>query len=298
MPNDEGYGTNASEHSSFVIGHSSIRLVDTHCHLDWDKFDADRDDVIRRAIDAGVTRMVTVGVSVASSRRAIDLAEQYEPVYAAVGVHPNDASGFDDDSLSEIRVLAQHPKVVAIGEIGLDHYWKTVSPEAQRSAFEAQLDLALDIARPVIIHSRDAADQVMDTLARKACPERSRRVTQHATRSTGILHAFSGNWSAAQRAFELGFLIGIGGPVTFKKSESLRELVRAAPLDRMVIETDAPFLTPEPRRGRRNEPASARLVAERIALERRVTVEDIAETTTANAARLFGWTSDYGTATH
>jgi len=268
----------------------AVLLVDTHCHLDWDKFDADRDEVIQRAVDAGVTRMVTVGVSVASSRRAVELAGRYESVYAAVGVHPNDASGFDGDSLSEIRALARHPKVVAIGEIGLDDYWKTVSPEAQRNAFEAQLDLALDIARPVIIHSRDAIDDVMNALAR--------RFTQHATRSAGILHAFSGNFGDAQRAFELGFLIGVGGPVTFKRSETLRELVRAAPLDRVVIETDAPFLTPEPRRGRRNEPASARLVAERLALERRVTLEDIAATTTTNAARLFGWTSDYGTTTH
>ena len=211
-------------------------------------------------------------------------------MYAAVGVHPNEAGGFDGDSLSQIRALARHPKVVAIGEIGLDNYWHTVTPEAQTSAFEAQLDLALDIAKPVIIHSRDATDQVMTTLAR--------RFTQHATRSTGILHAFSGSFGAAQRAFEMGFLIGVGGPVTFKRSESLREMVRSAPLDRLVIETDAPFLTPEPRRGRRNEPASARPVAERVALERRVPVAEIAEQTTANAARLFGWTSEHDTATH
>ncbi|HKZ82595.1 MAG TPA: TatD family hydrolase [Anaerolineae bacterium] len=274
---------------SSIMPPSPIRLVDTHCHLDWDKFDADREEIIRRAIDAGVTRMVTVGVSVASSRMAIELADQYEPVYAAVGVHPNDAGGFDGNSLSEIRALAQHPKVVAIGEIGLDNYWQTVTQEAQSSAFEAQLDLALDIAKPVIIHSRSAIDEVMSVLAH--------RFTQHATRSTGILHAFSGNLSAAQRAFECGFLIGVGGPVTFKRSESLRELVRSAPLDRVMIETDAPFLTPEPRRGRRNEPACVRLVAERIALERRASVEEIAEQTTANAARLFGWTSDYDTAT-
>jgi len=266
-----------------------IHLVDTHCHLDWHTFDADREEVIRRAVDAGVTRVVTVGVSVASSRMAVELADRYGPVYAAVGVHPNDAGGFDGDSLSEIRALAQHPKVVAIGEIGLDNYRQTVAPERQRIAFEAQLDLALDLGRPVIIHSRSAIDDVMSALAR--------RFTQHATRSTGILHAFSGNFSAAQRAFELGFLIGVGGPVTFKRSESLRELVRAAPLDRVIIETDAPFLTPEPRRGRRNEPAYVRLVAERIALERRASVEEIAEQTTANAARLFGWTSDYDTAT-
>ncbi len=268
---------------------SPIRLVDTHCHLDWDKFDADREEIIRRAIDAGVTRMVTVGVNAASSRMAVELADQYEPVYAAVGVHPNDARGFDGNSLSEIRALAQYPKVVAIGEIGLDNYRQTAAPERQRIAFEAQLDLALDIGRPVIIHSRSAIDDVTNTLARK--------FTHHGSTFTGILHAFSGSLTVAQRAFEMGFLIGVGGPVTFKRSESLRELVRSAPLDRMVIETDAPFLTPEPRRGRRNEPACVRLVAERIALERRISVKEIAEQTTANAARLFGWTSDYDTAT-
>ena len=270
-------------------GRSSAQFVDTHCHLGWRTFDADRDDVIRRAIEAGVTRMLTIGVDVPSSRRAIELAEQYESVYAAVGVHPNDAAEFNNDTAHEIRALAPHPKVVAIGEIGLDTYWKKAAPEAQARAFTAQLDLAIELGKPVIIHNRDATAEVMLTLER------------HATRSTrhaGVLHSFFDTIAVAQRAFEMGFLIGLSGPITFKKSHALRELVRAAPIDRIVIETDAPFLAPEPRRGRRNEPARVRDIAELIAGERRSTIEDIAAQTTANAARLFGWTTIYASASY
>ncbi|MGH2592462.1 MAG: TatD family hydrolase [Anaerolineae bacterium] len=261
-----------------------IRLVDTHCHLGWRAFDADRDDVIRRAIDAGVTRMVTIGIDVASSRDAVTLAEQHAAVYAAVGVHPNDAAGFNEQVLDGIRALAQHPKVVAIGEIGLDNYWKKVSPEAQTQAFTTQLELAIELNKPVIIHNRDTTDAILSILERYVI-----RDTQYA----GVLHSFSESVAVAQRAFELGFLIGISGPITFKKSQHLRELVRAVPPDRFVIETDAPFLAPEPRRGRRNEPAYVKHIADQIARERRVSIEDIAGQTTVNAARLFGWANDH-----
>ena len=271
------------EPSSSVFRPSSMRLVDTHCHLDWNAFDADRDEVIRRAMEAGVTRMVTIGVDVASSRRAIELAERYSSVYAGVGVHPNDAADFNGDTLGEIRALAQHPKVVAIGEIGLDNYWKTVAPDAQVVAFRSQLELAADIGKPVIVHSREAGGDVLSILARYA---------SGAARLAGILHAFSGDMEAAQRAFGLGFLIGFGGPVTYQKADRLREVVRAAPPDRFVIETDAPFLTPMPYRGQRNEPRHAKLVAEQIAQVRQAAVGDIARHTTANAARLFGWVDE------
>lgn len=291
MTKDEGRGTNESAHPSFVVGPSSLQLVDTHCHLDWGKFDADRDGVVQRAIDAGVFRMVTAGVDVASSRRAIELAEQYEAVYASVGVHPNDAAEFNNHTLSEIRALAQHPKVVAIGEIGLDNYWKKVSPEAQARAFEAQLDLAAEIGKPVIIHNRDTTAEILAIL--------ERHVARPASRFTrGVLHSFFDGLDVAQRAFEIGFVIGLSGPITYRKSDDLKELARAVPADRFVVETDAPFLAPEPHRGQRNEPAYVRHVAECIAQVKDCSLEEIARQTTANAGRLFGWTNAYGSSPH
>ncbi len=266
-------------------------LVDTHCHLDWHTFDADRDEVVRRAIDAGVKRMVTIGVDVGGSRRAIELADHYPTVYAAVGVHPNDSAGFDDETLATLRALAQHPKVVAIGEIGLDNHWRKVAPETQARAFEAQLDLAAEIGKPVIVHIRDATENVLAIL--------SRHITRHSSLVThGILHSFSDDLAVARCAFDLGFLIGFSGPVTFKKSNILRDLAQAVPPDRYVLETDAPFLTPEPRRGRRNEPTYVQHVAECIAQARGVSLAEVARQTTANAARLFGWTDDHVQSSH
>ena len=161
-------------------------LVDTHCHLDWNAFDADRDEVIRRAIDGGVTRMLTIGVDVPSSRRAIELAEQYAEVYAAVGVHPNECADFDAATLTEVRSLAQHPKVIAIGEIGLDYYWHTVDPIVQARAFQAQLELAAELGKPVIVHSREAADDVMAMLEHHSSLEASRGTRY----SSGVLHSY------------------------------------------------------------------------------------------------------------
>jgi TatD DNase family protein len=231
---------------------------------------------------------VTIGVDVPSSRRAIDLAEQYTGVYASIGVHPNDAASFDDGSLAELRALAAHPKAVAIGEIGLDNYWKTVAPDAQTRAFLAQLELAADLGKPVIIHIRDAAhrhDATDDMLAVLEQHLARRALNQ----APGVLHAFSGDTIAARRACDMGFLIGIGGPVTYKKADRMRDVVQAAPADRLMLETDAPFLSPAPHRGRRNEPANVRLIAEQVARLRQTSLDDIAECTTANAARLFGW---------
>ena len=266
-----------------------MTLVDTHCHLGWRSFDADRAEVVRRAIEAGVRRIVTVGVDVPTSRQAIELAEQHDAVYAAVGLHPNDAAGFDAEALSVIRALAGHPKVVAIGEIGLDKYWKKVEPETQARAFQAQLELAADIGKPVIIHNRDATEGVMTILERHVA-------RRSPPAPVGILHSFFDGLDVARRAFDLGFTIGLSGPVTFKNGERLRELARALPADRFVIETDAPFLTPEPRRGSRNEPAYVRWIADRIASERGVPVQQIAERTTATAERVFGWVNAYGSA--
>jgi TatD DNase family protein len=255
-------------------------LVDTHCHLDWNAFDEDRDAVIRRAIDGGVTRMLTIGVDVPSSRRAIELAEQYAEVYAAVGVHPNDCADFDAAMLSEVHALAQHPKVIAIGEIGLDYYWHKVDHDVQARAFQAQLQLAAELGKPVIVHSREAAADTIGMLE---------QFTQHATRITGTLHSYFDDLAIMQRAFAVGFYCGVTGPITFKKSDREREIIRQAPLERLLSETDAPFLTPVPHRGQRNEPAYVRHVAETIAQVQGLTVEAVAQQTTLNANRLLGW---------
>lgn len=256
-----------------------MQLIDTHCHLDWSAFDPDREVVIRRAVEAGVTRLVTIGVDVASSRRAVELAQQYDAVYAAVGVHPNDCAGFNDDVLSEIRQLARQPKVVAIGEIGLDDYWHKVDRETQARAFQAQLTLAAELGKPVIVHSRAAVADVLTTLE---------QFTRHSF-ITGVLHSYFDEASIMRRAFDLGFYCGVTGPITFKKSDRERAIIGQAPLDRLLIETDAPFLTPVPHRGRRNEPVYVRYVAEAIAQARGTPLEDIASATTQNASRLLGW---------
>jgi TatD DNase family protein len=255
-----------------------MNLIDTHCHLDWKTFDPDREAVINRAAAAGVTRMITVGVDVPSSRRAIEIADRYEAVYAAVGVHPNDCAGFDAAMLQEIRLLAQHPKVVAIGEIGLDYYWHKVDHDKQARAFHAQLELASEIDKPVIIHSRDAAPHVVKVLV---------DFTAHTARLSGTLHSYFDDLEIARRIFAIGFYIGVTGPITFKKSDREREIVRQVPLDRVLIETDAPFLTPVPHRGTRNEPAYVRYVAEMIASVRGQPAVEIARQSTQNAERLF-----------
>jgi len=256
-----------------------MQLIDTHCHLDWNSFGADREAVIDRAVQAGVTRMITIGVELPSSRRAIEIAEAHDAVYAAVGVHPNDCAEFDAAMLADIRLLAQHSKVVAIGEIGLDYYWHKVDHEVQARTFRAQLELAAELHKPVIIHSRDAASDVMVTLEEFA----------KQAECAGTLHSYFDDLVIAQRAFAIGFYIGVTGPITFKKAEREREIIRQVPLDRILIETDAPFLTPVPHRGERNEPAFVRHTAEMIAKVRGQSIEDVAHQTTRNAEKLFGW---------
>jgi len=256
-----------------------MEFVDTHCHLDWNSFDADREVVIDRAVQAGVMRMITIGVDLPSSRRAIEIADQHAAVYAAVGVHPNDCADFDAATLTDIRALAQHPKVVAIGEIGLDYYWHKVDHEVQARAFRAQLELAAELRKPVIIHSREAAADVIELLEEFA----------KQADCAGTLHSYFDDLAIAQRAFAIGFYIGVTGPITFKKAEREREIIQQVPLDRILIETDAPFLTPVPHRGERNEPAFVRHTAEMIAKVRGQSIEDVAHQTTRNAEKLLGW---------
>ena len=252
-------------------------LTDTHCHLDLEQFDRDREEVLERARQAGVGRILVPATDLASSRRVIALAERYPEVRAAVGVYPNEAADFSAETLAELRDLAQHPKVDAIGEIGIDLYWKAVPLDTQQQAFRAQLELAAEVKRPVIIHDREAHTEVMATLRAAAPPAGT------------VLHSFSGDAEMAQEAAAAGWYLGVDGPLTYKKNDALRAIFAAAPLDRILIETDAPYLTPQPRRGSRNEPAFVAFVAERLAEVRQDTLEQIALATTANAARLFRW---------
>ncbi len=252
-------------------------LVDSHCHLDFIEGDTER--VIASAQRAGLVAIINPGTSVKSSRAAVALAEKHPLVYAAVGVHPHDASAFDGDTAAALRELAAHPKVVAIGEIGLDFY-RNLSPQgAQRRAFEAQLELAAELGLPVIIHNRDATE---DTFARL------RDWAAGANGRCGVLHSYSAGPEWLGQATELGFFIGISGPVTYPKARGLQQVAQEVPLDRLLVETDAPFLTPAPFRGRQNQPAYVQYVAEKIATLRDVPAEQIGRQTTRNVIRLFG----------
>jgi len=260
-------------------------FVDVHTHLDFPEFDADRPAVIQRARAAGVAAMLNVGADLPSSRQAVALADQYDLVYAAVGMHPHDAKKLDGATPAEFRDLARHPKVVAVGEIGLDFYRNLSPPEVQRRAFQAQLAWAAQLGKPVVIHDREAHREVLAMLTDWAAGLKDSPLTGR----LGVLHTFSGDQAMAERAIELGFYISISGPVTYPNARRLAEIVKALPLDRLLIETDCPFLTPHPYRGRRNEPAFVRLVAERVAELRGISVEELAQATMANAGRLLGF---------
>lgn len=257
----------------------STDFVDTHCHLDFDSLAEDVDEVVERAASAGVTRIIVPSIDLDNVPTVLALADRFPGVYAAVGVHPNSAAGWRDEWLDQLRELARHPKVVAIGEIGLDYYWDKVPPETQYAALAGQLDLAAELFLPVIIHNREASVDVIDMLAASRLNGRER---------PGVLHSFSGDWATAEAAQAMGFYLGFTGPLTYKKADDLRAIAVRMPLDRILIETDAPFLAPHPYRGKRNEPAYVRLVAERLAEVRGLSLPEIAAATTENALRLFG----------
>jgi len=254
-----------------------VNLIDSHCHLDVAQFNEDRDAVVRRAQQAGINRFVNPGTDLSSSRRAVELAQQYDSVFAAVGFHPYDAAGVTENSLAELTALAAHHKVVAIGEIGLDYYRDRAPKSAQYRAFEAQLSLATSLKLPVVIHQRDAAADTMAILRAWAADGYS----------GAVLHAFSGDVPLAEEAVSLGFFLGIGGPVTFKNSRDLPAVVTHIPLENLIVETDAPFLSPHPFRGKRNEPARVALVAQKIADLRAMAVAELARQVTQNTERLF-----------
>jgi len=263
-----------------------LNLFDTHSHIDFEKFDADRDAMLKRAQAAGVGSIVIPAVDADSIRRALRLVQQYDWIYMAVGVHPNSTAGWSSyHELNNLRDWVQMggDKVVSIGEIGLDYHWDRSPKDIQAQAFRDQLALAKELKLPVIIHNRDASADTLPILeewAKDLPPELEGR--------PGVLHSFSAPPRYAERALAAGFYLGFTGPVTYKNADDLRAVARRVPDDKLLIETDAPFLTPKPYRGKRNEPAYVQYVAEKLAEVRGISVEDLATQTTQNAYRLFG----------
>jgi TatD DNase family protein len=275
-------------------------LTDTHCHLDLNKFDEDRETVIQRAVEAGVSRILIPALEHESSLSAIKLAESHPPLFAAVGFHPTDLDKFSEQAFDEVKQLASHPKVVAIGEIGIDYYW--IKEREQRAfqleALQQQLTFAAAINKPVIIHMREQEDAwlgqaSLDLLRILSEWHRELEAQDHPlAEKPGVLHSFNGNLETAQKALALHFYIGVTGPVTYKNAEEKRNIIKQIPLTQLLIETDAPFLTPVPHRGKRNEPAFVRYIADKIAEIHKTTREQVAEITARNAAHLFGWEAD------
>jgi TatD DNase family protein len=250
-------------------------LIDSHAHLDSHKFDDDREAVIERAKAAGVERIVNIGFNRETIPSTMALAEKYDMIDAAVGWHPQDAIDMKPDDLDWIEELCRHPKVRAIGEIGLDYYWDTSPRDVQERVFREQIRLARRLGKPIIIHNRDATGDVVRILREEKAADVG-----------GIMHSFSASPEIARECVKMNFYISFGGPVTFKNAVQPKEALAAVPLDRLLIETDCPYLTPHPFRGKRNEPAHVRLVAEAAAEIKGLTVEEISHITAENTKKI------------
>ena len=250
-------------------------FIDSHAHIQLDRFDSDRSVVIERAKNSQVSIILVVGFDISTSHLAVELADRYDHIYATVGLHPHDAKRFTPQTLMEIALLAEHPKVVALGEMGLD-YHRNLSPKSvQKRVFEEQLDLATQLDLPIVVHNRNAFDDILSILE------------NHSQLTGGVLHCFSENTKSMDRVIDVGFHIGIGGPVTYKKSQDLKQVVKVMPADSFLIETDCPWLAPQLRRGKRNEPAYITEIATKIAELRKVTIESVGQTSSQNFRKLF-----------
>ncbi|MDI6801713.1 MAG: YchF/TatD family DNA exonuclease [Thermodesulfovibrionales bacterium] len=250
-------------------------MIDTHCHLEMKPYDNDREEVIKRATKAGLEAIITIGSDFEGCKGAVELAEKYDFVYATVGIHPHDAKDFNDAIFNQIKIWSKNKKVIAIGEIGLDYHYDHSPRDVQREAFKKQLYYAKDINLPAVIHSREAKKDTFQILEESGITK-------------GVMHCFSGDMETAERAMAMGLYISIAGPVTFKNAAQLRDIAKAIPDDYLIVETDAPYLTPEPLRGKRNEPAFVVHTAKFIADLRGISYDDIKRITTLNAKRLFG----------
>ena len=258
-----------------TLQRAPLSVIDTHCHLDMKEFDRDREKVIEDAQAAGIEAMISVGSDLEGTGRAVKLSGEFDSVFASVGIHPHDAKDFTDEIYLKLRAWSSGKKVVAIGETGLDYHYDHSSRKVQRDVFEKHLRLAGETGLPVIIHSRESGDDTIEIL-------RNSGITK------GVFHCFSGTMEIAEQVMSMGFYISIAGPVTFKKARELKEIAGNIPDDYLLVETDAPYLSPEPFRGKRNEPAYIMHTLKQIAELRRVSLEDMARITTLNAKRLFG----------
>lgn len=259
-----------------------MEFVDTHCHLNFHTYKPDLDQVIARAVMTGVNHIVVPGLDLTSSRDAVDLADRYESVYAAVGVHPEEVENFNDNQLSSFEDLLTCKKVMAVGEIGLDYYHRQDRKTLQHEILKTFLELAIVHHKPVIMHSRESLKDLLIIL--------DEVLTSHNSKGfTGIFHAFEGDPAEAKVATAKGFYIGAGGPITYKKALTKHAVFSKIPLSNIVLETDGPFLTPQFHRGKRNEPSYIPLIAQRLAEIQQCDIKEVAECTTANAHNLFNW---------
>ncbi|WP_336637184.1 TatD family hydrolase [Lysinibacillus fusiformis] len=252
-------------------------FIDTHVHLNADQYEEDLQEVINRALEAKVEKMVVIGFDRKTIERTMELIEQYDFVYGVIGWHPVDAIDCTQEDLEWIEELAAHPKIVGIGETGLDYYWDKSPKDVQQALFRKQIQLAQKIDLPIIIHNRDATGDVVNILRE-----------ENAASVGGVMHCFSGSVETARECIAMNFMISLGGPVTFKNARLPKEVATDIPLEHLMIETDAPYLAPHPYRGKRNEPAFVPLVAEEIARLKGLTIEEIAQATTNNAKNFFG----------
>ena len=251
-------------------------LIDAHTHLDMKEFDPDRDEVIERARSAGLVAIVTVGVDPESCRAALKLAVEHDFIYCSLGMHPHDAAGWNEETREELGRLLNRPKVVAVGETGLDYFRNRSPRDVQRKAFIDHVRLAVEYKLPVVVHDRDAHDEVLEILK-----------SEQAERAGGIIHCFSGDVEMARKCLDMGFYLSIPGIVTFPKAEILKDVVRFAPLDRLLVETDAPYLAPVPFRGKRNEPAYVAHTLAELARVKDLDRDEAAEATTRNARAVY-----------
>lgn len=251
-------------------------LIDSHAHLDDRRFNKDRDKLIKSLKQNDISLVINIGADVSTSIKSVKLAEKYENIYAAVGVHPHSAKEMDDSTIEVLRAFAKRDKVVAIGEIGLDFHYDNSPRDVQRKRFIEQIGLAKELDLPIVVHSRDADQETFDILKEEA-DEKLR----------GVLHCYSGNAEMAKEYIDLGFYISLAGPVTFKNARKPKEVAKSVPIDKLLIETDAPYLTPEPHRGKRNEPIYVRHVASMIAELRDMSFGDVGRITSENTKRLF-----------
>lgn len=248
-------------------------IIDTHAHLNMEDFDHDIDLILGRALKHDVTNIIVIGIDTYSNRRAVELAEDHEMLYATVGIHPGSVD--DDQDVEGIIDYLEHPKVVAIGECGLDFYWKDDNKDLQKQIFQKQIELAMRYQKPLVIHTRNSFDEAYEM------------VKPYKGKVNGVFHCFSSDLVGARKAVDLGFMVGIDGPITFKNNHVLKDIIEHIPLEYILVETDSPYMTPAPHRGKRNEPGNTRYVVEKIAEIKKMQLKDVAEVTTANAKRLF-----------